>query len=211
MLVVLAGRQPHATCAHVEPGLSLRKLHRSPTHPPSQQFQHFGLAAAAGAYRCKCGAPNCRGTMDTQPERTRVRGSQLVGSAVAALVQGGRSMFVQHRRWLAGVQTRSEVEHSAAGSGCPAHAELGLITCVEAMVSSRHTRVLPGLQDFGRRIDVWWPAERRYFRGTITGYNSGQQRHTVKYDDGDVGRLYLPAEKYRCMGWLRWVDGVWAG
>lgn len=36
------------------------------------QFQHFGLAAAAGAYRCKCGAPNCRGTMDTQPERTRV-------------------------------------------------------------------------------------------------------------------------------------------
>ncbi len=35
-------------------------------------FQHFGLAAAAGAYRCKCGAPNCRGTMDTQPERTRV-------------------------------------------------------------------------------------------------------------------------------------------
>jgi len=37
------------------------------------QFQHFGLAAAAGAYRCKCGAPNCRGTMDTQPERTRVR------------------------------------------------------------------------------------------------------------------------------------------
>lgn len=55
----------------------------------------------------------------------------------------------------------------------------------------------PCLQDFGRRIDVWWPAERRYFRGTITGYNSGQQRHTVKYDDGDMGRLYLPAEKYR--------------
>lgn len=53
------------------------------------------------------------------------------------------------------------------------------------------------MQDFGRRIDVWWPAERRYFRGTITGYNSGQQRHTVKYDDGDIGRLYLPAEKYR--------------
>lgn len=41
---------------------------------PALQFQHFGLAAAAGAYRCKCGAPNCRGTMDTQPERTRVRG-----------------------------------------------------------------------------------------------------------------------------------------
>ncbi|EFN54848.1 hypothetical protein CHLNCDRAFT_35816, partial [Chlorella variabilis] len=89
------------------------------------QFQHFGLAAAAGAYRCKCGAPNCRGTMDTQPERTR---------------------------------------------------------------------------DFGRRVDVWWPAERRYYRGTVTAYSSAQQRHTVKYDDGDVGRVYLRAEKYR------WVD-----
>lgn len=66
-------------------------------------------------------------------------------------------------------------------------------------------------QDFGRRIDVWWPAERRYFRGTITGYNSGQQRHTVKYDDGDVGRVYLPAEKYRSVvqGWpASW--GAWS-
>ncbi|KAK9830440.1 hypothetical protein WJX72_011758 [[Myrmecia] bisecta] len=33
------------------------------------KFQHSGLAAAAGAYRCMCGAPECRGTMDSQPER----------------------------------------------------------------------------------------------------------------------------------------------
>lgn len=99
-------------------------------------FQHFGLAAAAGAYRCKCGAPNCRGTMDTQPERTR---------------------------------------------------------------------------DFGRRLDVWWPGDRRYFRGTITGYSSSQQRHTIKYDDGDQGRLYLPAEKYRCVRFRGWGCGLGKG
>lgn len=55
-------------------------------------------------------------------------------------------------------------------------------------------------QDFGRRLDVWWPAERRYFRGTITAYSSSQQRHTVRYDDGDQGRVFLPAEKYRWVG-----------
>eukprot|EP00884_Botryococcus_braunii_P021638 jgi/Botrbrau1/8158/Bobra.357_2s0006.1 len=33
------------------------------------QFQHSGVAAAALGYRCMCGAPTCRGTMDLHPER----------------------------------------------------------------------------------------------------------------------------------------------
>ncbi|CAL8463009.1 g2543 [Coccomyxa elongata] len=41
------------------------------------QFQHAGLAQDAGAYRCMCGAPNCRGTMDTQPERFKDFGKRL--------------------------------------------------------------------------------------------------------------------------------------
>ena len=41
------------------------------------KFQHFGLAAAAGAYLCNCGAPNCRGTMDTKPERTKDLGRRI--------------------------------------------------------------------------------------------------------------------------------------
>lgn len=53
------------------------------------------------------------------------------------------------------------------------------------------------MQDYGKRIDVWWPVEKRYFRGTITGYSASQQRHTVKYDDGDMGRVFLPSERYR--------------
>ncbi|PSC72083.1 histone H3 Lys 36 methyltransferase ASH1 isoform A [Micractinium conductrix] len=104
---------------------SLRDILQGEELTYDYQFQHFGLAAAAGAYRCKCGAPDCRGTMDTQPERMR---------------------------------------------------------------------------DYGRRIDVWWASDRRYYRGTVTGYTTAQQRHTVKYDDGDTGRVFLPAAKYR------WVD-----
>ena len=89
------------------------------------QFQHFGLAAAAGAYRCMCGAARCRGTMDTHPERTR---------------------------------------------------------------------------DYGRRLDIWWPAERRYYRATVTGYSAAQQRHSLLYDDGEAARLCLAAWRHR------WVD-----
>eukprot|EP00887_Chlorella_sp_A99_P007604 scaffold20.g7604.t1 len=89
------------------------------------QFQQRGLAAAAGAYRCNCGAANCRGTMDTQPERMR---------------------------------------------------------------------------DFGRRLEVWWPGEKRWYAGTVAGYAAAAQRHTVKYDDGDTRREYLPGERHR------WLD-----
>ena len=53
---------------------SLRDILQGEELTYDYQFQHFGLAAAAGAYRCKCGAPDCRGTMDTQPERMRVGG-----------------------------------------------------------------------------------------------------------------------------------------
>ncbi|KAL0051651.1 hypothetical protein WJX82_011245 [Trebouxia sp. C0006] len=41
------------------------------------QFQHYGLAQAAGAYRCMCGAATCRGTMDTQPERLKDFGKRI--------------------------------------------------------------------------------------------------------------------------------------
>ena len=41
------------------------------------QFQHAGLHAAAQGFRCMCGAPNCRGTMDMNPERSRDMGRRL--------------------------------------------------------------------------------------------------------------------------------------
>ncbi len=54
-------------------------------------------------------------------------------------------------------------------------------------------------QDFGRRLEVWWPGEREWFAGRVTGYNANTRRHTIRYDDGDVERVYLPGEQYRCL------------
>jgi len=41
------------------------------------KFQHFGLAAAAAAYKCCCGAPNCRGTMDANVSKTKDFGRRI--------------------------------------------------------------------------------------------------------------------------------------
>ena len=155
------------------------------------QFQHFGLAAAAGAYRCKCGAPNCRGTMDTQPERTRV------GESVGWWVQ------LQFQRWKQCWHTCLHAPASCQRRECSKAAHAALSSCHSSPPSTPPDTCL---QDYGRRVDVWWPGDRRYFRGTITAYSSSQQRHVIKYDDGDVGRLFLPAEKYRWAG-LGWPRG----
>lgn len=42
------------------------------------QFEHYGLGDMVTNYKCLCGAPNCRGTMDRQPERCKVKQSQHV-------------------------------------------------------------------------------------------------------------------------------------
>jgi hypothetical protein len=34
-------------------------------------FEHAGVSALAEGFRCMCGAPKCRGTMDINPERKR--------------------------------------------------------------------------------------------------------------------------------------------
>lgn len=35
------------------------------------RFEHAGLGELAEAFRCMCGAPSCRGTLDTAPQRLR--------------------------------------------------------------------------------------------------------------------------------------------
>lgn len=66
----------------------------------------------------------------------------------------------------------------------------------------------PSRQDFGKRIQVWWPSDQAWYAGFVTGYSAGSRRHTIKYDDGEVERICLAAERYRCdtrAGRLAWV------
>lgn len=51
----------------------------------------------------------------------------------------------------------------------------------------------------GDELEIWWPLDRQYYRGTIAAALS-EGYHRVEYDDGDVERLYLPAEQWRFCG-----------
>jgi sister-chromatid-cohesion protein PDS5 len=48
----------------------------------------------------------------------------------------------------------------------------------------------------GERIKVWWPLDKKFYKGVVESYNSSKKKHTVLYDDGDVEVLNLAKEKW---------------
>uniref|UniRef100_A0A061SJB3 Set domain protein 110 n=2 Tax=Tetraselmis sp. GSL018 TaxID=582737 RepID=A0A061SJB3_9CHLO len=89
------------------------------------QFEHYGLGEMVDKYKCLCGAPTCRGTMDFQPEKRK---------------------------------------------------------------------------DFGRRIEVWWEPDGRYYRGTVRSFNPRTGKHVILYDDNNEERISLGEVPHR------WLD-----
>ena len=67
------------------------------------------------------------------------------------------------------------------------------------------------LQDYLRRLEVWWPEDEAWYAGRVTGFNASRQRHTIKYDDGEVERVFLPGERYRWEKGLECVKWAWLG
>ncbi|KAJ0965897.1 hypothetical protein J5N97_027035 [Dioscorea zingiberensis] len=48
----------------------------------------------------------------------------------------------------------------------------------------------------GSMIKVWWPDDRRFYRGRIEAFEPATQKHKVVYTDGDVEILLLKNERY---------------
>lgn len=49
-------------------------------------------------------------------------------------------------------------------------------------------------------LEVFWPDDKQWFKGTIVGIDEINKTHTVHYDDGDVEKLNLLVERYRLLG-----------
>jgi hypothetical protein len=48
----------------------------------------------------------------------------------------------------------------------------------------------------GARVKVWWPDDKKFYKGVVDSYDSVSKKHKVSYDDGDVEVLLLRKEKW---------------
>eukprot|EP01083_Nonionella_stella_P062085 161534_1 len=55
-----------------------------------------------------------------------------------------------------------------------------------------------------RRLEIYWPVERKYFSGVLRAYSRREGRYTLLYDDGDVASIRLGDAKFR---WLSPYEG----
>ncbi|KAF6258157.1 hypothetical protein COO60DRAFT_1152954 [Scenedesmus sp. NREL 46B-D3] len=116
-------------------------LHEELTY--DYMFEHYGLSGMAQGFKCQCGAKNCRGTMDINPERKRDWGRRLEvywegdgvfyrGTVTGYSTSSGKHTImyddgdtervkldqVQHR-WLDGDASPRSSAQAASGSPAP--------------------------------------------------------------------------------------------
>ncbi|CAK8564487.1 unnamed protein product [Lathyrus sativus] len=51
----------------------------------------------------------------------------------------------------------------------------------------------------GCRIKIWWPADKKFYGGTIKSHDCLKKKHVILYDDGDVEILRLDKERWKLL------------
>ena len=44
---------------------------------------------------------------------------------------------------------------------------------------------MQGIGAIGMRVDIFWPKERKFYRGIVHSFDANSQRYHIVYDDGD--------------------------
>ncbi|KAL8461688.1 hypothetical protein ACS0TY_032974 [Phlomoides rotata] len=48
----------------------------------------------------------------------------------------------------------------------------------------------------GSRIKVWWPLDKKFYKGIVKSFDTHKEKHVILYDDGDVEVLRLDKERW---------------
>ena len=51
----------------------------------------------------------------------------------------------------------------------------------------------------GRRVRVWWPAEKEWFEGQVGASRGSGSKYSVEYDDGDEDVVDFSKEKHELL------------
>lgn len=91
-----------------------------------------------------------------------------------------------HRSTTLAKQSQSDSRGGDAGGGADSLSDVSWV-CPQCLHEE-------GERVVGRRVAVWWPDDRRYYRGVVTDYEQCSCECRVLYDDGEWEFVYLPAE-----------------
>ena len=173
------------------------------------QFQHSGLAGAAGAYR-----------RDVASACT----SYVYLGCPLALLPAIQS-FMLELGWNKAMGHNS-AQQSELVVQCPFtyHEDMCCFTCQGTVACGKQAGPAPAstcfpllcrcmcgapccrgtmdtqperFKDFGKRIEIWWEGDGVFYRGTVLQYHTASGKHTVLYDDGESEKISLGLMRHR--------------
>lgn len=160
-------------------------------------FEHI-MDNSGAKYSCQCGAPNCRGSIDTKlrlstkDEGRRIEiwweGDKVYYPGVHAKydVRRGMSRIVYddgHLEWI----LLNEHKYRWLDEG-------------KTLKRRRNAAMIAGQapeENVGSRIDVWWDEDHCYYPGRMTAYDTDHGLASISYDDGIQEDLKLCDHEYR--------------
>ena len=66
----------------------------------------------------------------------------------------------------------------------------------EVFLSDDDDRITP-VPGVGDMIEVYWPLDDEFYRGTVAAINDDENKYHINYDDGDKEVLHMPDEVWR--------------
>ncbi|XP_048558145.1 sister chromatid cohesion protein PDS5 homolog C-like [Triticum urartu] len=70
-----------------------------------------------------------------------------------------------------------------------------LVQEAEEVPQSKKSKVFDGSL-VGSRIKVWWPDDKKFYKGAVKSFDASAKKHKVVYDDGDIEHLLLKNERW---------------
>ncbi|CAF1697004.1 BnaCnng61600D [Brassica napus] len=61
-------------------------------------------------------------------------------------------------------------------------------------------KVSNGGELVGSKVKVWWPIDRKFYKGVVDSFNSRTKKHRVFYDDGEKEILDMNNERWELVG-----------
>ncbi len=163
-------------------------------------FEHI-IDDSGAKYSCQCGAPNCRGSIDTKLRLS----TKDEGRRIEIWWEGDKVYYP-------GVHAKYDVRRGMSGTSRivydDGHVEWILLNEHEyrwldegkTLKRRRNAAMIVGQapeENVGSRIDVWWDEDHCYYPGRMTAYDADRGLASISYDDGIREELKLCEHEYR--------------